>query len=66
MNAFNSPLKKGDSEKQTVGCRYASPESCAKNSMAGVCAFVQEDGICLRPPRGWPKQFRDLKEGKLP
>ena len=66
MNAFRSPLKEGDSENQTVGCRRTNPELCIKNSMAGVCAFVREDGICVSPPTTWAKHFRALKEEKLP
>jgi hypothetical protein len=66
MNAFHIPLKEGESENQTVGCRHGNPEICAKNSMAGVCAFVREDGICVSPPTTWPKNFRALKEEKLP
>ncbi len=64
-NTSRSPLKEGDSENQTVGCRRSNPAICAKHSMDGVCAFVREDGICVIPPRNWPKHFRALKEEKL-
>ena len=47
---------------QTEGCRHTNPPICAKNGMAGVCAFARQDGICLRPPLTWPKQFRKLTQ----
>lgn len=56
-----------DTEKQTFGCRMSNPDSCAKNSMPGICAFVREDGMCLHPPKSWKKRYEKLKEdGKLP
>jgi len=51
-----------DSEKQTYGCRHSNPSICVKNQMPGVCAFVREDNICIRPPISWAKKFRDLKK----
>jgi len=30
--------------------------------MENVCAFVTADTICLKPPTGWPKQYKKLLE----
>lgn len=57
---FHLPLQPLDTETQTEGCRHTNPPICAKNGMAGVCAFARQDGICLRPPLTWSKQFRKL------
>lgn len=59
-SVFRAPLRPRDTEKQTVGCRYTNPDICAKHSLPSVCAFVREDGICLSPPKSWPKQYRHL------
>ena len=56
-NAFHEPLRQGDTAARTVGCRHTNPAICAKHSLEGVCAFVRKDGMCLSPPRSWPKQF---------
>ena len=61
---FHEPLRHGDSEKQTVGCRQTNPQSCGRNSLKGICAFVRTDGMCLSPPRSWPKQFARLNKAK--
>lgn len=60
-NPFHAPLEPQDTEKETLGCRLASPDICAKHSMQNVCAFVRDDGMCTSPPMGWRKQFRRLK-----
>jgi hypothetical protein len=57
---FHAPLKPKDSETQTEGCRHTNPEICASHSMPKVCAFARADGMCLKPPISWPKQFRVL------
>jgi len=57
---FHAPLLPGDTDKQTVGCRHTNPDICSKNSMASVCAFAREDGMCLAPPATWAKQFVKL------
>ena len=57
---FHAPLKPLDTELQTEGCRHSNPDVCANNSLEGACAFVRQDGICMRPPRSWPKQYRAL------
>lgn len=62
QGVFHEPLKPRDSEKQTEGCRHTNPDICANNSMPGVCAFVRKDGLCLRPPQSWAKQYRILLE----
>lgn len=62
--AFHEPLKPGDTEKQTIGCRHTNPDICAKNSMPRKCAFVNSDGICYAPPASWPKQYKKLEAQK--
>jgi len=59
-NAFHAPLNPKDSEHQTLGCRHTNPDICSKHDLLSVCAFVRPDGICLAPPRTWPKQFQKL------
>ncbi|MBN1189476.1 MAG: hypothetical protein JXA46_06980 [Dehalococcoidales bacterium] len=60
-SSFRAPLRPGDTETQTVGCRYTNPDICAKHSLPAVCAFVRKDGICLSPPKSWAKQYKRLK-----
>ena len=57
---FHEPLEPGDSATQTIGCRHTNPDICAKNAMPSVCALVRADGICLAPPKSWPKQHEKL------
>lgn len=59
---IHAPLNAEDSEKQTLGCRHTNPKICGKNSMPGVCAFVQNDEMCQSPPKSWPKQFQKLSQ----
>lgn len=59
---FHAPLKPNDSSTQTEGCRHTNPSICGNNSLPDVCAFVREDGMCMRPPKSWPKQYERLKE----
>lgn len=59
---FHAPLRDGDTESQTVGCRHTAPKICRNNGLHGVCAFIRADGICERPPRSWKKQFKKLVE----
>jgi hypothetical protein len=59
--AFHAPLHALDSEKQTLGCRYANPDFCVKNRLPKVCALVRADKICYAPPHFWSKQFKKLK-----
>ena len=61
---FHEPLRHGDSEKQTVGCRLTNPKSCGRNSLKGICAFARTDGMCLSPPKSWPKKFARLNKAK--
>ena len=61
--SFNSPLNRGDSEIQTVGCRHTNPDICGSNSVLSVCAFVRDDGICTKPSAAWKKQYKKLMEG---
>ncbi|TPN53893.1 hypothetical protein FJ978_07240 [Mesorhizobium sp. B1-1-7] len=55
------PLKEGESEFETIGCRHSNPDICKNNSTPGKCAFVREDNICILPPRSWKKIFDELK-----
>ncbi len=57
---FHEALEPQDTSEQTVGCRHTNPDICAKHSMPAVCAFVRADGMCLAPPKSWPKQFKKL------
>jgi len=59
---FHAALKPKDTITQTDGCRHSNPGICANNSMQNICAFVRNDGICLKPPASWPKQYKKLKE----
>jgi hypothetical protein len=59
---YHAPLKPNDTAFQTEGCRHTNPQICGNNSLPDICAFVREDGMCLRPPKSWPKQFEKLKE----
>ena len=58
---YHEPLKPQDKATQTEGCRHTNPTICGNNSISGVCAFVRNDGLCLKPPKSWPKQFERLK-----
>jgi len=64
VTSFHAPLHPLDSERQTFGCRYTTPEFCAKNRLPKVCALVRADKICLAPPYLWAKQFRKLQAAK--
>jgi hypothetical protein len=46
---------------QTEGCRHTNPSICAAHSLEDVCAFARLDGMCMKPPKSWPKQFSKLK-----
>lgn len=59
---FNAPLNPQDTETQTYGCRQNNPDICGNNGKPDLCAFVREDGICLKPSRAWKKKFMELKE----
>ena len=60
LGIFHAPLKPKDSEVQTEGCRHTNPDICANHSLPKVCAFVRADGMCLKPPTSWAKQYRAL------
>lgn len=30
-------------------------------SKGGICAFVREDNICMKPSRAWKKKYQELK-----
>ena len=59
---FHAPLKPKDTEAKTDGCRHTNPSICANHSLPNVCAFVRSDGVCMKPPVSWSKQFRVLFE----
>ena len=59
---FHEPLFPEDTEKQTLGCRHTQPDICSRNLLTNVCAFARQDGMCLVPPKTWPRQFRHLKQ----
>lgn len=59
-SVFHAPLSENDQEDQTEGCRHTNPDICGNHSLEEVCAFVRKDGMCLLPPKSWPKQFARL------
>ena len=61
---FNEPLKPGDRDDQTVGCRHSNPDICGKNALHAVCAFVRGDGMCLAPPLSWARQYKKLQQSQ--
>ena len=61
---FHAPLRDGDTQEVTLGCRHTNPDICRSNSMPGSCAFAQSDGICRTPPKSWPRQFAKLRGTK--
>jgi hypothetical protein len=60
QGVFHAPLKPKDLETQTEGCRHTNPDICASHSVPKVCAFVRPDGMCLKPPVTWKRQFHVL------
>lgn len=58
--AHTAPLGAYDTEEQTQGCRATSPANC-KNFGLAICAFINHEHICHRPPRGWAKHYHELK-----
>ncbi len=62
---FHVALKPGDTATQTEGCRHTNPIICGNNMMPEVCAFVRVDGMCLKPPKSWAKQYERLKTNNL-
>ena len=59
--SFNTPLNEVDTELQTYVYRQNNLDICGNNGLAGVCAFVNKDGICRKPSRAWKKQYQKLK-----
>lgn len=59
---FSAPLNKNDTETQTEGCRANNPDICGNAYLNGVCAFVNQDGICRKPSSAWKRQYKKLKE----
>jgi len=57
---FHAPLKPKDTAIQTDGRRHTNPSICGRNSLPTICAFVREDGMCLKPPLSWLKQFERI------
>ena len=58
--AFDAPLKEGENEYITIGCRHTNPNICASAYLENICAFVRKDGTCLNPGRGWKKKYVEL------
>ena len=58
---FSAPLRKGDTESQTYGCRANNPSICKYAYLEGICAFVSKDGLCKNPSKAWKKQYEKLK-----
>lgn len=59
--AFNAPLKDGENENVTIGCRHTNPDICASAYLENVCAFSRRDGKCMNPGKGWKKKYLELK-----
>ncbi len=59
---FNAPLNPLDTETQTFGCRQKNPDICGNNGMPGICAFVNDDGVCKKPSRAWKKKYQELSK----
>jgi len=57
----NEPLFPEDTANQTKGCRHTNPDICKNRDLLTICAFLRPDGICLKPPVSWPKQYKILK-----
>lgn len=62
--AFNAPLRRGETENRTIGCRHTNPDICASAYLPNVCAFSRKDGICVHPGRGWKRKYKELKQGE--
>ncbi|MCP4197093.1 MAG: hypothetical protein GY762_08065 [Proteobacteria bacterium] len=60
--ARRAPLHLKDTLTQTFGCRHSNPDTCVKNAIPSICAFVREDEMCLSPPKSWPKQYKKLSD----
>lgn len=60
--AFKAPLNREDTAEQTYGCRANNPDTCANNSLKGICAFASPDCICRRPSKAWRKQYEKLSK----
>ena len=43
---FDAPLQNDDAEDRAYGCRQNNPDICKNNSVLGICAFANPDGIC--------------------
>jgi hypothetical protein len=61
---YKEPLKKGETNLLTIGCRHSNPDICRKNGQDDVCALVRKDNICTSPPRTWAKLFEELNKQK--
>lgn len=59
---ITDPLKKGDTESQTFGCRHKDPEFCKFIDNSQYCAFAKQDCTCLKPSISWKKHFLILNE----
>ncbi len=57
---YDDPLNPLDTAETTYGCRANNPDICGSCYLDGVCAFVRDDNMCLRPSKAWKKQFEKL------
>ena len=64
VNHFHDPLNPKDTEAMTVGCRNTNKLVCGKYGIPKICAFVRPDGMCMKPPLSWSKQYKLLKGKK--
>jgi hypothetical protein len=46
---YHDPIREGDSESQTWGCRAANRYCCSNYMFPDVCAFTRKDTICRQP-----------------
>ena len=64
MVKFSAPIREGDSEDQTFGCRHSNPDICKNMYVSGICAFANDDKICKKPSAAWKKQYLRLSQGE--
>ena len=53
-------VQPGETEAQTLGCRYTNANNCPRHSLHDVCAFDRADKICLAPPGTWKVYYRRM------
>jgi hypothetical protein len=63
-SSFHAEPVDSDSARQTVACRHATPNFCAKHTMSTICALARPDDMCLAPPLTSSKQVNKLRRLK--